>query len=202
MRKKIIISQRYDQVASRSEWRDSLDAEWAVLVESIGACPILVPNKLANIICFLEEVRPDGIILSGGNDIGSAPFRDQTEAKLLEFAKVQTTPVLGVCRGMQYMNHAEGGALSACNDHVGERHRLSGDWAEEHGFTEVNSFHNLAITPDGLAPAFKALAKTRDDVVEAFEHISYPWLGVMWHPEREKPFSQSDIQLIKKHFGL
>ena len=47
----------------------------------------------------------------------------------------------------------------------------------------VNSWHTLAIT--SVPPDWIALAFADDETVEAMRHRMLPWLGVMWHPERE-----------------
>ena len=48
-----------------------------------------------------------------------------------------------------------------------------------------------------MASDFIPIAKDNQNNVEAFIHkkkIS----GIMWHPERENPFNEKDIKLIKK----
>ena len=35
-----------------------------------------------------------------------------------------------------------------------------------------------------------------DNSIEAFEHKKYSIMGIMWHPERKKPFSRADKELI------
>ena len=41
----------------------------------------------------------------------------------------------------------------------------------------------------------------RKEVIEAFEHKLYPWLGWMWHPEREKVFNKKNLSLARKFFN-
>ncbi|MCH8502341.1 MAG: gamma-glutamyl-gamma-aminobutyrate hydrolase family protein [Aliidiomarina sp.] len=199
-KKRIAISQRYDQVPGRDEWRDALDAKWAQLLEQLGFLPILLPNYLHDVVQYLESVGIDGLILSGGNDIGSAPLRDVLENEALLYAQRQNLPVLGVCRGMQFLSHTEGGNLHSRSGHVATRHKLNGHWAHKHGFVQVNSYHNQAILQNDCPEAFEVLATTEDGVVEAFRHKQRNWLGIMWHPEREVPFQESDLALIQAHF--
>src|SRR4051812_1262371 len=75
-----------------------------------------------------EELLPllDGVLLTGGADIGDAPERDTFELTLAAAALEADIPVLGVCRGMQVMNVARGGTLiEHLPDKVGhEDHRL------------------------------------------------------------------------------
>lgn len=201
-RKRIVISQRNDQIAGRNECRDALDVQWAILLESLEILPIVMPSGIYKVDSYLTELNIDGFILSGGNDIGSSPFRDSVEERIISFAKNRNLPVLGVCRGMQFLNHIESGTLVRCEGHVSTTHLLHGDWARNNNVSKVNSYHDQAITAKTLSPSFRVLAETEDHVIEAFEHREYPWLGIMWHPEREEPFSKPDLELIKQHFGL
>jgi putative glutamine amidotransferase len=201
-KKRIVLSQRYDQIEGRNEYRDALDVQWAKLLESIEILPIILPSSIDRVDSYLKELNIDGVILSGGNDIGSSSCRDRVEERAVNFAKTYNLPVLGVCRGMQFLNHIENGTLVECEGHVSTEHALYGKWAKKNNLSKVNSYHNQAITKKTLSPSFRVLAETEDDVIEAFEHFKYPWLGIMWHPEREQPFSQPDLELIKQHFGL
>jgi putative glutamine amidotransferase len=200
--KRIAITQRFDQVPGRDEWRDSLDAQWARLLESLSALPILLPSGIESVSYYLEALCIDGLLLSGGNDIGSAPPRDSLELRALEYAIANEIPVLGVCRGMQFLNHAAGGHFETVSGHVATRHQLTGDWVAVNQIGLVNSYHNLAITDASMAAVFSILARSDDGVIEAMQHVHYPWLGIMWHPERETPFASHDLKLIQQHFGL
>ena len=46
-----------------------------------------------------------------------------------------------------------------------------------------------------------ALAKSDDGIVEAIKHKNKEIYGIMWHPEREKPFNNLDKSLLKIIFG-
>lgn len=199
-KKRIAISQRYDQVPGRNEWRDGLDAKWTELLEQLGFLPILLPSHLSDVEVYLDAVSIDGLILSGGNDIGSAPPRDTLEKEAMSYAEHHNLPVLGVCRGMQFLCHIEGGTLHSCSGHVATTHKLNGRWAQEQGFKDVNSYHNQAILQSDCPAVFDVLATTDDGVVEAFRHKHKNWLGIMWHPEREAPLQGSDLALIQAHF--
>ncbi len=200
--KRIAISQRYDPVPGRNEWRDSLDTKWAAMLCELSIVPILIPNSLDDVERYLDEFEIEGLILTGGNDIGSVAPRDETESVALAYADKRRIPVLGVCRGMQFLSSCEGGSLYPCEGHVGKCHNLIGDWAEQNSLAEVNSYHDLAILQRDCPDSFEILATTVDGVVEAFRHKDKPWLGIMWHPERMMPFALSDLNLIKQHFGF
>lgn len=198
--KKILISQRRDAIVERDETRDALDVRWSTVLFDLGFLPIPVCSELAGERSYLEQLRPDGILLSGGNDIGQAPKRDALESQLLDYAKLNKLPMLGVCRGMQMLNHYLGGGLVEVGGHVATRHLLKGDWASANCYSEVNSYHNQAVTEKTLAHSLEVLATAADGVIEAVKHSTLPWLGVMWHPEREPVMLEQDKQLIQTIF--
>lgn len=197
----ILISQRRDTIAGRDEARDGLDVRWAKILFDLGFLPIPVCSELAGEGSYLAELKPDGILLSGGNDLGEASKRDQLETQLLDYAKANKLPVLGVCRGMQIFNHYLGGRLVKVTGHVATQHPLEGDWAKQQGYQQVNSYHNQAIIQATLAPILEVLATATDGVIEAVKHSSLPWLGVMWHPERDTNLHPADEKLIANHFN-
>ncbi|MBB2150676.1 gamma-glutamyl-gamma-aminobutyrate hydrolase family protein [Pedobacter gandavensis] len=181
----------------------------------------------------------DGFVLTGGIDVTPAisggvedypyrpalfsPERDEFERKLYEFAKREKLPLLGICRGMQYINILEGGAVfddigepeNAVHkkgelDKVHELKVLEGTLlAEIAGETQgmVNSAHHQAVNPDRLGEnlMINAYAVSGSGMVEGLEYKDKEnhgfMLAVQWHPERMKdkeiePFSQK----IKEQF--
>lgn len=198
--KRILISQRRDEVAGRAETRDALDVRWANILFDLDLLPIPVCSELAGASNYLEQLKPDGILLSGGNDIGQALERDKLETQLLDYAKVNNLPVLGVCRGMQMLNEYCGGTLVQVERHVATRHLLEGEWVIKQGYRQVNSYHEQAVIADTLAKSLVSIATTADGVIEAIKHSTLPWIGIMWHPERESTLSNEDSKLLKNIF--
>ena len=100
-----------------------LRAYVTAIVESGGA-PILIPPDLPEDGWRSLFDRLDGILFSGGADIGLEHFdgephptvdveaaRDAIELPLLRAAVDGDKPFLGICRGLQVMNVALGGTL-------------------------------------------------------------------------------------------
>ncbi len=89
-----------------------------------GGAPILIPPDLPEDGWRVLLDRLDGVLFSGGADIGLEhfdgqphptvdvePVRDALELPLLRAAVDADVPTLGICRGFQVMNVALGGTL-------------------------------------------------------------------------------------------
>jgi len=198
-RMRIAISQRRDAVTGRGEVRDALDERLAGLLWELGFLPLLLASGVAEPADYLAVLAPDGVLLSGGNDIGSAPARDALEWVALEYAAAQGLPVLGICRGLQMLNHFQGGALRPVSGHTAVRHRVTGPLVGSDG-REVNSYHDQGLLDADLGDQLEAVGRADDGVVEALRHRRRPWLGIMWHPERDTPVARADRELITRHF--
>lgn len=202
--KKVLVSQRVDDYADRKERRDALDQQLMRFLLACELMPIPVPNVLESdefqngtdilsIQKWVTEMHPHAIVLSGGNDIGSCNDRDMTERSLLDYAILHNKPVLGICRGMQFMGHYSGMELKQVENHVRTRHILVGEIRQE-----VNSFHNMALMD--CPQDYIVTAQSEDGEIEGIRHKNRNWEGWMWHPEREIEFNQNDIRRVKELF--
>jgi N5-(cytidine 5'-diphosphoramidyl)-L-glutamine hydrolase len=195
---RILVSQRRDPVPGRSETRDALDVRWASLLWGLGMLPIPISSGIADTDAYVRSLEPDGVLLSGGNNITESPERDAIESALLRYSMASGTPVLGVCRGMQMINVFLGGTLAQVEGHIAVRHRLFGP--EQDGTREVNSYHHQGVVRETIAPGLEILAWSEDQSIESVRHRSLPWVGIMWHPEREAVLDPRDQALLRKHF--
>lgn len=190
---RVAVSQRVDFLASRGEYRDSLDQRLIAFVAAGGGLALPVPNILAasgQLAAWIDAVRPDAVVLSGGNDIGHCADRDHTERLLLDHAASHRLPVLGICRGMQMMGCWAGAGLRPATGHVRTVHRLLGQLTGP-----ANSFHNHVLA--GCPAGFEVIARSEDASIEAIRHNEWPWEGWMWHPEREAVFAARDLERLK-----
>ena len=191
--KKIGISLRVETIEKYDERRDTISHDWINFLQKLNFVPILIPNNLQDTEGYISELKLDGIILSGGDNLGEFPERDETENRILEAAIKNSMPILGVCRGMQKINQYFGGTYEtlSTSEHVGKEHLI--DIKQEKFSTlfqsktiKVNSFHYNIITKDTVGDNLIPFAFSKNDgTVEGFYHSKLPIIGVMWHPERD-----------------
>ncbi len=206
---KVLISMRVVENATYPERRDALSQEWGAFFSAVDPdiALIPVPNCQSVATALIRQIPGDALVLTGGNDWGAAPERDETERLLFEEAIRRGVPILGVCRGLQSINILLGGSVIPINQvpgtssHVATTHNIAITSKRIERILrsprEVNSFHNLGVRKEGLAQELKAFAMSDDHIVEGVVHVSRPVLAMQWHPERERPFHDDDIRLIR-----
>ena len=198
-------------VASYNEPRDALAHDWGRFLTFLEPDLIWlpIPNLGNNTVQFAQAWELEGLILTGGEDIGVHLIRDETETALLDYFCGTGRPVFGVCRGMQLINQRLGGSQSDCSveKHVATEHPVHfigdlGSGMPRDCTTNVNSFHRNSIGADELADTLETFAITDDDLVEGMYSPSTPLAGVMWHLERKSSPSDIDLALVRQLFGL
>lgn len=204
--RKVGITLRSSDARDYDEPRDALARDWyRFLTATKGQFQwLLLPNLGPDTLEYALSHGVDALLLTGGDDLGSYAERDSTEQHLLAHASSAGWPVLGVCRGMQSLNAFLGGQLVAAGtEHHACVHPLELvfplPWAPSAQPCQVNSFHRqgIATVADGLRPI-----AWHKGICEAFIHQTLPWVGVMWHPERESPPTPQDKQLFAYLFGV
>ncbi len=185
--------------------RHQLRDGYLAAVEAAGGLPVLLPCRAECARAYVD--RCDGVVLSGGDDPIMErwsvpthpkakpidPQRQAFELAILEALDECSTPLLGVCLGMQLMGLHRGATLdqhlpetcaTAARHYPTTSHAVTGPLGE--GL--VHSHHRQALADAGtLAVA----ARADDGVIEAVRDERRPfYVGVQWHPERT-----SDAQL-------
>lgn len=185
-------------------------------LEAAGALPVILPltEDRQALVQLMEGL--DGLLLTGGQDVAPAlygeeplpqcgetcPRRDGMEQVLLELALAQDKPVLGICRGIQFLNAALGGTLY--QDLPTQRpsdlsHVMTPPYDQPvHGVElvpgspleellgcrtlEVNSYHHQGVKE--LAPGLEVMARATDGLTEGvwMPEKRFVW-AVQWHPE-------------------
>lgn len=200
--------------------RDALSHDWQCWLESRGHTVLPIPNLLKDVPSYLDDLRANAIVLSGGNDVEPtknnfndlSEIRTKTEFSLLDIAGKRGLPVLGSCRGLHVINLWSGGKITAEVEnrpnairHVANNHMVEilapFDSIADTSQAIVNSYHNQGVTRDQLGVAIYPFAISADGLVEGFVHERLPILAMQWHPERKNPASDLDDLLIEKFFG-
>jgi putative glutamine amidotransferase len=187
-------------------------------VARAGGLPVLIPLGLEIRAYQAMFKRLDGILFTGGGDVHPERYggqahekvgdvdaeRDRVELWLAQAVVEQDKPFLGICRGFQVLNVAQGGTLyedildqkqgALKHDYypdiprntlahevtIDPQSRLAGIL----GLTTspVNSLHHQGVRQ--LAARFTPTAHAPDGMLEAYELPAHRFgLAVQWHPE-------------------
>lgn len=202
-------------------WDDEKDSIWMLPgymdgISGAGAIPVIFPftSDEAELAQLAEGC--DGFLFTGGHDVSPRLYheepledlvsccekRDRMEAAVLKLAMEADKPVLGICRGIQFINAALGGTLyqdlplqhpSETNHHgtapydrrVHDVEVFRG--SPLHGclgvdILPVNSYHHQGIRT--LAKGLEVMAAAPDGIAEAVCKPDRRFLwAVQWHPE-------------------
>ena len=182
-------------------------------IKAAGGIPVILPLEMAEEDVDRIVKTCDGFLFTGGQDItpklygakdtlsiAPSPERDKLETLLLSKALQSDKAILGICRGLQFINVFLGGTLwqDLPSQHPSDIvHRqskpynapthkvgLNGDLRTLLGkdTIEVNTLHHQAIKD--LSSDLVPMAIAPDSIIEAarMENKRFVW-AVQWHPE-------------------
>jgi len=184
-------------------------------VEAAGGEPVPLLVESPSWTAEIETLR--GLLLTGGNAVDPrrygeenhglcrlvVPRRDELEQEALDYCAARGLPVLGVCRGMQFLNVALGGSMLQDLTITTVEHEAVGGVSRFHsvdviadtalarlvgaaGPLRVNSRHHQGLRREHLAPGMRPTAVAPDGVVEGIEAADGRFLiGIQFHPEYE-----------------
>ena len=130
----------------------------------------------------IEELAPQGLILSGGPSSVYAERAPKCDAQLFQLG----IPVLGICYGMQLACEALGGQVASTPAREYGRARcriISNDdlFAGVPEETDVWMSHGDQVS--SVSDEFVPLARTHTCPIAAVRHRSLPIFGLQFHPE-------------------
>jgi gamma-glutamyl-gamma-aminobutyrate hydrolase PuuD len=199
--KTIAISMGQQFIKDRNETIDFIDKKLIEFVSlQLNYEVILISNFIQknltkqkkNLNLLLQSNKIKGIILSGGQDVGTNKLRDKTEITLIDFAIKNKIPLIGICRGMQLINFYFKGELKKVTGHVANTVKIYSILTKKK--REVKCFHSNGIKKIGKN--LIEIYRSDDGTIEAFKGEKHRILGVMWHPERNQKLSTEDIKLF------
>ena len=199
-------------------------------ISQAGGIPVIFPFSSDE--QELEQLAEmcDGFLFTGGHDVmpelyGEAPLpglneccekRDRMETIVLRKAIAADKPVLGICRGIQFINAALGGTLyqDLPSQHPSDvEHHQTPPYDKHAHFVSVtagsplyeclgaeqlsvNSYHHQAV--DRLAPGLAAMAVSPDGLTEALYKPDHSFLwAVQWHPEFSYRTDENSRKIFK-----
>lgn len=195
-----------------------------------GGLPVMLPVTDDADLIRQMVVACDGFLFTGGQDVSpelygeekllqcgeGSPERDSMEAMLLEEILRADKPLLGICRGIQFLNAALGGTLYQdipVQVRTGTEHHQTPPYdvpvhevCVKKGTVlydllgtqriRVNSYHHQAIKD--LSPQLQTMAVSEDGLIEGvyMPGKKFVW-AVQWHPE----FSYQTDENSRKMFA-
>lgn len=169
-------------------------------IKAAGGIPVVLPIAMSEADAERIVGTFDGFLFTGGQDVSSCPERDKEETLLLQKALEADKPILGICRGLQFINVFLGGTLwqdlpsqhpSTIVHRQGKPYgvpthqvSISGELQSLLGkdILDVNTLHHQAVKD--LANGLTPMAISTDGLIEAFQMPDkrFVW-AVQWHPE-------------------
>ena len=144
------------------------------------------------------------LVFRGGNNIIQLSkkkddiYRSKIDKFFFKKAISLKIPMLGICHGAQF-GSSNFNTKFKKKKQIGD-HKIKlvkNDFINfKKNSIKVNSFHNYVITK--ISSKLELLAKDNYNFIEAFFIKNIKFLGIMWHPERNKKFKKFDFDLIKK----
>ena len=225
MRKVIGVMPLYD---------DEKESYWMLpgymkMLEAENAIPLMLPltRRPEELDYFLEICG--GFLLTGGHDVSPSVYhaetkpwcgsicelRDKMERYILDRAIEKDKSVLGICRGVQFMNACYGGTLYQdleTEHNSGIDHHMKPPYDRtahqvmiqkdtplydilEKEQMGVNSYHHQAVKT--LSPDFQKTAVSEDGLIEGIYMPSRKFImGVQWHPEFSYEVDENSRKII------
>ena len=203
---KILISCRSYYNTNYKELRDCVDQRLISWVVCLGYVPVLVPNIFGQkknfkyLKKFLFEIKPHGLIISGGEDFGVNKKRDILEKNLINFFFKKKKPILGICRGFQLISKLFGSKIIKAKENVRKKYKIT---IKEKIPQNINAKCYFNYTINKIPKGFELIGENKINMkitpwmIKSNKQICECW---MVHPEREKIFNKILLKRAKNLF--
>lgn len=191
-------------------------------------CSFTASGEVGTDAALAAARTADLVVVMGGEDVTPAlygatadyedagthrPAADTVEIAVIRDAVARRAPLLGICRGLQLINVAQGGTLVQHLDTTGP-HRADGadpfvtttvrpvPGTDADGLdlaSPVRCTHHQAVGE--LGRDLTVVARADDGVVEAVLHDHAPVTGVQWHPEHPDVAAEQLTALLRRMHG-
>lgn len=188
-------------VLIRRENSDVANEYYVKGIEKFGGTVILINDNDSRKELEDKLSRVDGILLTGGDDVGPIDFY------LISYALENKLKLLGICQGMQSMclYGSSLGLIPIGNDsHKRNEGYVHGVTLSDGALKEifgnsrimVNSHHLQTISNSHL---FRVVGYSDDGLIEAIEGNNGVFqIGVQWHPERMLEYDEGSWKLLER----
>lgn len=200
-------------------------------LQTAGVFPIMLPViESSKELQTIMEIC-DGFLFTGGQDVEPtlyhtektplcgecSPERDKMEKLILDEASKRDKPILGICRGIQFINAALGGTLwqdipsefpsevKHCQnppyDIPSHNIEIKTDsplyTLLKRKSISVNSYHHQGVRE--LSSRLISMASAPDGLIEAFYAPEQKFLwAVQWHPELSYQFDENSRMIFQE----
>ena len=202
---KLLVSQRSFLYEKYNENRDCIDQRMISWVLKLGYYPVLVPNNLfvkknfLNLRKFIKEINPKGLILTGGEDIGTNIERDKTELFMINEFFRKKKAILGICRGMQIIGKYFNKGLKKSKLKTSKNYKIFNNKNDKNIPKKAKCFFNYSLR--NCPNEFDIIAQDGIGTIWAIENKKSKCEAWMWHPERKIQFDKTLIKRTKKLFS-
>lgn len=220
-------------------WDDEKQSIWMLPaymdgIKEAGGIPVILPLESCADDALKVFELCGGLLLTGGQDVSPSLYgaekgircgeictqRDNLDAALYNQALKENKPVLGICRGIQFINAVQGGTLyqdlpmefqSEINHHMSPPydrvcHYVNIDKQSplytilQTGRLGVNSYHHQAVKTAGKD--LGVMAVSEDGLIEGVYHKKQPFVwAVQWHPELSFKSDDASAKIFQAFIG-
>jgi anthranilate synthase component II len=150
----------------------------------------------------VEEMKPDGIIISPG------PGRPEDAGISVDVIRNlgPKVPIFGICLGHQAIGYAMGGSITSAPKIMHGKvsmieHNRDGIFENISSPFSATRYHSLVISPEFFPEELEITAQTQDGVIMGVRHKKHrSMVGVQFHPE--SVMTESGMEMVRNFLNF